>query len=438
MKRALLLIFLIYILVLLGLASINGGVLALAIPLIIYLGAALYFGPETLQLTVSRTLSETCVTQGTFVEVTLSVTNESGHAEEFSIQDILPPLLVVEAGEIQTLAALGPGETLTLTYTVKGPRGSFSFQAVEVIVSERLGIYRRRQQLLAPAHLLILPVVERLKPVTIRPLRTRAYAGPIPSRQGGSGIDFFGVREYQPGDPMRWLNWRASARHTRALFTNEFEQERIADVGIILDARQHSNIYSPNVSLFEHAVRATAALSETFLNEGNRVALLIYGRGLERTYPGYGKVQRERILRALAAARTGDSLVFERLDYLPTRFFPPKSQIVIVSSLCEEDLPVLLELRSRGYQILIISPNAVSYETQMLMTRTSTDPDATTPGNIAMAGRVANLERALLLHRMRRVGIQVVDWDVEKSLDSAIQASIRIWSRGAHPMIMAL
>ncbi|MCL7455525.1 MAG: DUF58 domain-containing protein [Anaerolineae bacterium] len=41
-----------------------------------------------------------------------------------------------------------------------------------------------------------------------------------PARAGPAPI--FGVREYQAGDPRRWINWRVSARHPRSLFTNEF------------------------------------------------------------------------------------------------------------------------------------------------------------------------------------------------------------------------
>jgi len=51
--------------------------------------------------------------------------------------------------------------------------------------------------------------------------------GSIPARLGGSGTDFFGVREYHPGDSLRSLDWRLTARHPRQFFTKEFEQEEM-------------------------------------------------------------------------------------------------------------------------------------------------------------------------------------------------------------------
>jgi uncharacterized protein (DUF58 family) len=305
---------------------------------------------------------------------------------------------------------------------VTGSRGSYDFQGVQVTASERLGLVQRCETLPAPACLSIMPNPLRLRRMAIHPSRTRGYAGPIPARQGGSGTDFFGVREYQLGDPRRSINWRVSARHPSTLFTNEFERERIADVGLILDARQRTEIRLRGDSLFEHAVRATASLAEAFLREGNRVGLLVYGELVDWTFPGYGKVQRERILRSLARAATGQSMVFEHLDFLPTRLFPAKSQIVLVSPLCQDDLPTLLRLRARGYQLLVIRPDPTAFE----LTTLKSQPGA------EMAARILAVERTLMLLRMRQAGIQVVDWRVEEPFDQVMHAALARMAHWVH------
>lgn len=413
-RRLLLLSSLVYGLLLLGLGTLSGGPLMLAVPLVIFLGAALLCGPEEPRLKATRTLSADRVFQGAPVVVRLSITNEGSRLEEVLVEDPVPAPLEVTDGEPRILTSLPPGGTVELEYTVTGKRGYFAFPDVRVTASDHLGLFRRQAILPAPARFLVLPGVLKLRRVAIRPLRTRAYAGPVPARQGGSGVEFFGVREYQLGDPQRWINWKLSARHPRTLFTNEFEQERIADVGLILDARQRSDIRSEDDSLFEHAVLATASLAETFLNDGNRVGLLVYGRVLDWTFPGYGKIQRERIIRALARAETGDSLIFDSLDYLPTRFFPARSQLVVISPLCGDDLPMLVRLRARGYQLLVISPDPVLFEAKALGPQ---------PG-VKLAARIARLERTLLLRRLRQAGIQIVDWPIDKPFDQAIHTSL--------------
>jgi len=420
MRRLLLLVALVYALFLWGLGTLNGRLLALAVPLIVWLGAALLRGSQKPKLRISRTLSANRAPKGTPVAVKLSVVNEGPLLEELLVEDTLPRGIELVAGESRILASLGPGETVDLEYTVAGKqRGIFVFRGVEMTTGDYLGIFRRRTTLPAPAQLAVAPETLKLHRLAIRPLRTRATAGPIPARRGGSGVDFFGIREYQPGDPLRWVNWRVSARHHRTLFTNEFEQERIADVGLILDARRRTDIRLNGHTLFERAVRATASLAETFLGDGNRVGLLVYGGFLDWTFPGYGRVQRERILQALAKAETGDSLVFDSLDYIPTRFFPAKSQLVLISALCPDDPPMLSRLRARGYQLMVISPDPISFEARLLK-----------PGKaVDLAVRIARLERALLLRQLRRAGIQVVDWQVDRPFDQAIHTSL---SRTAH------
>jgi len=88
-----------------------------------------------------------------------------------------------------------------------------------------------------------LPPVRRIRRVAIRPRRTNVYSGTIPARLGGPGVEFFGVREYARGDPPAWINWNISARHPQSLYSNEFEQERVADIGIVLDSRLRTKTY---------------------------------------------------------------------------------------------------------------------------------------------------------------------------------------------------
>jgi uncharacterized protein (DUF58 family) len=424
MRRFLLPAGLAYGLLLAGLALFDGRLLALALPLLVYLLAALYHGPYDVRLSAGRSFSTDRAMVGSPVEVTLEIANEGGPLEEVLVVDRLPPGLELVAGRPAALASLRPGERFQFSYTVRVARGGFAFDEVQALVGDHSGLFRRWVASPAPGQLLVLPHLVKLRSLAIRPLRTRSYAGPVPARQGGSGVDFFGVREYQLGDPRRWINWRVSARHPRALFTNEFEQERIADVGLILDARQRSEVRAGDESLFEHAVQATASLAGAFLESGNRVGLLIYGRSLDWTFPGYGKVQRERIVQALAGARTGDSQVFDRLDYLPTRLFPAQSQIVLVSPLWPDDVPTLVRLRARRYQVLIVRPDPVSLEMRGL-------PPAS---EVALAARIAGLERALLLRRLLQAGITVVEWRVDEPLDRAIYAAlgrVPLWFRAA-------
>jgi len=403
-----------FALILAGLGSLRGELVLLAVPLVFYLAAGLLGAPLPPALKVTRTLPGGRVFPGAPVAVRLEVVNEGPALPVVRIADPVAPALEVLGGETGLLTALPLGRKVELNYTVSARRGAYHLPPVHVTVSDPLGLFCWEKRIAVPSRLVVYPEVPRVRRVDIRPQGTLAYAGPVPARRGGPGIEFYGVRDYNPGDPLRWVNWRASARHDQALFTNEFEQERVADVGLILDTRVRSDIQVDGDSLFEHAVQATAGLAQSFLNAGNRVGLLLYGRVLDWTFPAYGKVQQERILQALARAAPGESMVFERLDNIPVRFFPPRSQLILISPLFPDDMATLVRLRARGYAVLAISPDPISFEGRALPA-----------GEAAALGqRLAHLERGVLLRRLQQSGIQVLDWPVGRPLDVVLRAAL--------------
>jgi uncharacterized protein (DUF58 family) len=406
-----------------GLASLNGGVIALTIPLLVYLGLGYLQRPDALQLRAVRRVSVGRTSVEEPVAVTLTVTNNGQPLREVLVQDILAAKLELIEGATGVFTPLGSGDAAELSYVVRGGRGAYQFQHVQVTVYDGFDLFRRQILLPAPALLVVQPTVQRMRAIPIRPPRTRGFAGPIPARQGGSGVDFFAVRDYQLGDRLRWVNWRVTARNDRRVYSNVFEQERIADVGLILDAREGSDVRigpatGAGDSLFEHSVRAAASLAEAFLNDGNRVGLLIYGSGIESVFPGYGRVQRERILRALGRAATGHHFVFEKLDSLPTRFFPAQSQIVFVGPVTADDPAMLIHLRALGYALMVVSPNPVAFEAGAPSLRLSSSHA------VQYAHRIATAERTFNLQRLRRVGVQVVDWDVSLPLGNVIHEAL--------------
>ena len=411
MSRTFFLILIIYALLLAGLATLHGEFVGLALPFVVYLLVGFWRAPDEIKLDVHRTLSTERAAPGEDVLVTVDVTNQGADIEELLLEDGCSPNLTVSNGSPQHLLSLKKGESYSWTYIVNGPRGGYPFDGVMVEAMDHFGVRPSKQQVPARSELFVFPPLTRLKYVTIHTRRTRVYSGSIPARVGGPGVEFFGLREYQPGDPPRWINWRASARDSEILYANEFQQERVADVGIVLDGREKTNWFRDGRSLFEHSVLAAASLADAFLSQGNRVGLLTYGRYLDWTLPAYGKVQRERILQALAHAQIGGSPVFSGLEHIPVRLFPAHSQVVLVSPLDAGDLEILIQLRARGYQVMVISPDPVSFEVSYLPEKPS----------IELAGRVVRMERELLIKKLQHAGVQVLDWNVAHPLDQVMK-----------------
>ena len=263
--------------------------------------------------------------------------------------------------------------------------------------------------------MLIKPNMHRFKPIQMRPNSTLHSPGSIPARLGGSGTDFWGVREYHPGDPLRRLDWRQTARHPYQFFTKEFEQEEIAEIGLILDGRRKMELKIGTDSLFERSLGATASLAEMFLHQGHRVSLLVYGDTMQQAFPGYGKIQLHRIMECLAKVRVGnDRGSLDSLDFLPIRMFPSHALIVFISPLSSHDWGLFPRLRAMGYQVLLISPNAIDFAA-------TTMPD---DASYRLAVQAARIERHLKLRSIGQLQISVIDWHVHQPLFPLLRSSL--------------
>ena len=413
MSRIALLAGLIYIIILAGIGSLNGSVLGLTLPLVLYLLAGLMRGPEKINLSAERVLSAERISPGEIITVKLTVINHGESLDQVLLHDSIPDFLEIFEGSSNRLVRLPAHGSLSWSYTLRGRRGSHTFSRLSVLAEDRFGLVAKRTSLPTRGQLLVLPSVARVRHIAIQPRQTRVYSGVIPAHQGGTGIEFFGLREYQIGDSPHHINWRVSARHDNLLYSNQFEQERVADVGIVLDGRSRINNFSDRSSIFDDSVVAAVAVSSALLSDGNRVGLLIYGDRARWTSPGYGKRQRERIMQNLALAKTGESQNFKSL-FIPRRMFPANSQIILISPLHANDLPLLAQLRVSGYPLMVISPDPVSFEARRFKDRDS----------VKLAVRIARLERELMLRRLRSLGIQVVNWNTATPFEQEARAAL--------------
>lgn len=394
-----------------ALVSRNGTITLLSIPFLLYMGTGLLFSPGDIQLRATRALSSLRSYENEPIKVFLTIEN-NGHAIHrlMLLEPVQPNMYMVE-GSLEHCFTISAGEKVELHYIFQVPRGRYTWQSITLIASDPFGLFENIQNLPAEVHTLVLPEQAILKRFKFHPKPTVKTTGPYLSRMAGSGLDFWGVREYHPGDSMRLLNWRKIAHNPQCFFSNEFEKEEMADIGLLLDARAVTNLPFGSENLFDYSIKAAATLSKYFLSLGNRVSMLLLSDRLARIFPGYGKRQLVRILDQLAGSKLGERITLETLKYLPGRLFPNHSVIVIISPLRPEDFATIARLYEKGYQLLLLSP-APGKSFLMDHSRNSYD---------SLVIRVANLERAVLLRRFQQIGIQVIDWHVDQSLIQTLQ-----------------
>lgn len=181
----------------------------------------------------------------------------------------------------------------------------------------------------------VLPLVK--PPRRVRTTNTRSQI-PIPltsySLTGPISTDFKEIREYRPGDPVKFINWKASARKGDIL-VNEYEREGKKTVMFYVDARAGMAVGSFMENPLEYAVSLVASLAYYFLRRGYNVGLYVVGRG-EMLMPSTGNRQLYAIVKKLMEVELsqgrGESFsdAFKRSERVLIQYSP---LVVVVSNL---------------------------------------------------------------------------------------------------------
>jgi uncharacterized protein (DUF58 family) len=237
--------------------------------------------------------------------------------------------------------------------------------------------------------------------------RLPSRLGEHPSRSAGEGLEFTGVREFVPGDRQRRINWPATTRRGR-LQLNTFAAERTQNVVLVADAS--SEVGDPGSTPSDLALRGCAAAARAYLAVRDRVGLVVYQNGVRWISPGAGTRQYDRILDLMVAGRR-PGLPLGRADViarLPRAALPPGSLILVFTPLLDRRLvETLRDLRERGFSVLIVDV-------------LNAEPTGSSDSLSGLARRIWRMEQEAIRFSLRQLGIPLVRWDGEQSLDEPL------------------
>ncbi len=401
-----------------GLALRTWSLVLLALPPLAFLAVGSLELPAEPRVTASRALSRDRIAVGTEADVRLLVKNEGSALGLVELLDRLPPELVLAGGTNHAVVSLGPGESVELAYTVRPLlKGDYAVGPLRIRSLDALGLGAEDGAAAPATPIVVAPAMESLARANLGPRRTRPWFGHVTSRHIGAGSEFWGIREYVPGDDVRRVNWKASARFDR-LYSNEYQGERSGDVIIVLDARRESAIGTPTDNAVEVGVRAALGVAEHVLASKNRVGLIVQRDVLDWVPPAFGRKQLYRILDHLIHVRAGGEWPFAFVTWILTRYFPRDALVVLISPLTDRAAPdAVMNLAAHGYDVAVLSPSPLEIERRFLPRSREEET----------AYRVLRMERENLIQALRRVA-QVVDWDPRTPLALPLRR-MRTWAR---------
>ena len=367
---------------------------------------------------VKSTVGSNRVMTGDTVDLTISITADRScfvHVEPRPLQRFRdrpaaappPPVTIelVRAGHLHRVHAelqLGEWGTWDLG------RSSISFE-------DPLGFLRLDGAIQADHEVRVHPPTERLRTLA-RPHAVRRVTGVHPSRVSGRGIEYADIRRYQPGDALRDINWRASAR-SQDLQVAERHPDRGADVLLLLDSFVESGHDLDRV--LGMAVRACLAIAEGHLGVTDRVGLIEFGGVVRWVEPGTGGVQLHRLTDALLASSLFSNAAAKELPTLAPRIWSPRAVVVALTPLLDARfVEAIVAARSRGHDVAVVECRPFDAR--------AADPAGSEPADTDSIGLALwEAERVRGRDRLSEHGIAVVDWAPDQPVELALSQLAR-------------
>ncbi|WP_456330329.1 DUF58 domain-containing protein [Archaeoglobus sp.] len=226
---------------------------------------------------------------------------------------------------------------------------------------------------------------------------------PVPeidvSKVGVPGTDFREIRKYSYGDPVKFINWKATAK-IGELMVNEFEREGKKTVWIFLDANPYMLHGDLRKNCFETAVEVAASLAYYFAVRGHKVGFYTVGHEL-LLYPESGRRQFSKIYSTLVKLDVSDkeenlvSSVEKTRKYIEA--VKPASIFVTRVELSN---PLKAVMKAMGRKNLPVSVIAIAFKSDK-----------------SIGGSVEDAVRESTIRKLRAAGVAVTEVEAGKSAE---------------------
>ncbi|WP_374721095.1 DUF58 domain-containing protein [Peribacillus tepidiphilus] len=281
------------------------------------------------------------------------------------VEDVLPEKLSEYSGS-NSHAVLFPWfrKELSLSYKITNLiRGEHIFQDVSLKTGDLLGLVKKTLTLTSPGKILVLPQYEN---VNFKQLEAYYEQGQMACaiKMKRETIMVSGVRDYQPGDRLSWINWKATAKKNE-IMTKEFEERKSQDVLIILDQKK-----SP---VFEEMISIAASLAHSIIKKGIQTGLI----GTVEMEKGFqirgGETQKQKILNWLAKIEDRSEVTFNKALEGRGKYFPSNlSFIIITSQLNRNSLNWFASFKAnRPATIYFVTTDSLQYEEMRALKETA-------------------------------------------------------------------
>lgn len=201
---------------------------------------------------------------------------------------------------------LAPNSKQQFDYLVRPvERGEYVFGKLNLFVSTRMKLVKKRLIFDKDQMVKVYPSVIQMHKFDFLAVDKRLkQPGLKKIRRIGHTQEFEQIKEYVPGDDIRSINWKATAKQA-GLMVNQYQDEKAQPVFSVIDTGRVMKMPFSGVSLLDYAINSSLAFSNVALQKKDKVGLISFSNTIGNLLPATAKkTQLNQILEKLYNIKT--------------------------------------------------------------------------------------------------------------------------------------
>lgn len=265
---------------------------------------------------------------------------------------------------LQTIR-ISAGKPASTDYKVRPvSRGEYHFGSLNIYVSSKWGLIKRRYRFDHNQMVKVYPSFIQMKKYDFLAFNNRIQiSGFKKIRRLGHTMEFEQIKGYVPGDDIRTINWKATAKQGD-LMVNQFQDEKAQPVYSLIDRSRVMKMPFNNLSLLDYSINASLAFSNIALKQKDKVGMLSFSNSIKNILKADSKItQLNRIQESLYNIETGflEADYGKLYSYLQRRL-PQRSLLMLYTNFEHKEalvrqLPYLMGIAKKHLLVVILFEN---------------------------------------------------------------------------------
>lgn len=341
-------------------------------------------------------------------EVEITLQNNHSISLYYILIDEIP--IQFQKRDFELRGNLEKKEKKSLFYTlVPLERGEYLFGDLHVFIQSKLGLVKRRLSFRENQLVKVYPSFIQMQQYDFLAVNNRRLAHGLKKvRRIGHTMEFEQIKEYNIGDDVRSINWKATAK-AASLMVNQFQDEKSQPIYSIIDMGRVMQMPFDGLSLLDYAINSCLAFSNIAIKKGDKAGVVTFSHTIQRSLPANNrKTHLMAILELLYSLKT---------DYLDSDFgllynwlkrkVNQRSMVILFTnfehqSALERQLPYLKAIAKQHLLVVVMFENTLLQDLTAMASERISDIFKQT-----IAGKFL-YDKRLMAKELNRHGIQTV------------------------------